>query len=219
MLFLRESLDFGSVNVILEGKDGGPKNMYIEGCFAQSEKKNRNGRIYPKNIMEAAITKYINEWVTPNRALGELSHPENRPMVKPELASHRITSLRLEGNDVLGKALVLNTPQGQVLRGLLEGGTQLGVSTRGLGSIEERAGTTYVKDDYAVTAIDAVGDPSGIDCWVNALHENRSWVFVDGRYEEREIEETKSAIKKASSKQLNEVALQRWTQFLNSLNG
>lgn len=205
------------VSYILEADSSGNKNLYIEGCFAQSEKKNRNGRIYPKAIMESAINKYINEWVTPNRALGELSHPENRPMVKPELASHRITSLRLEGNDVLGKALVLNTPQGQVLRGLLEGGTQLGVSTRGLGSIEERAGTTYVKDDYAVTAIDAVSDPSGIDCWVNALHENRSWVFVDGRYEERQIEETKTAIKKASSKQLNEVALRKWQEFMQSL--
>lgn len=200
MLFLRESLDFGSVNVILEGKEGEPKKMYIEGCFAQSEKKNRNGRIYPKAIMESAINKYINEWVTPNRALGELSHPENRPMVKPELASHRITSLRLEGNDVLGKALVLNTPQGQVLRGLLEGGTQLGVSTRGLGSIEERAGTTYVKDDYLITAIDAVGDPSGIDCFVNSIMESVNYTQLkDGRIVElvRDVQKKKINEEKA----------------------
>lgn len=188
------------VSYILEADSSGNKNLYIEGCFAQSEKKNRNGRIYPKAIMESAINKYINEWVTPNRALGELSHPENRPMVKPELASHRITSLRLEGNDVLGKALVLNTPQGQVLRGLLEGGTQLGVSTRGLGSIEERAGTTYVKDDYLITAIDAVGDPSGIDCFVNSIMESVNYTQLkDGRIVElvRDVQKKKINEEKA----------------------
>lgn len=216
MKFLRESQDFNQVQIITEGV-GDQKFLYIEGCFAQAEKKNRNGRIYPKAIMENAVNKYVADYVSGNRALGELSHPENRPTVKPELASHLITSLRFEGNDVIGKARVLNTPQGNVLKGLLEGGVQMGVSTRGLGSIEERAGIIYVKDDFSMMAIDAVSDPSGIDCWVNALHESRDWVFVDGRYEEREIEEAKKVIQKASRKQLEEAMLTQFHKFIRTI--
>ncbi len=216
MKFLRESQDFNQVQVLTE-ETNGQKFLYIEGCFAQAEKQNRNGRIYPKAVMESAVNKYIADYVTGNRALGELSHPENRPTVKPELASHLITSLRFEGNDVIGKARVLNTPQGNVLKGLLEGGVQMGVSTRGLGSIEERSGVVYVKDDFAMMAIDAVSDPSGIDCWVNALHESRDWIYIDGRYEEREIEKAKKMIKEASSKQLSEAMLKQFQKFISSI--
>jgi Prohead core protein serine protease len=217
MKFLRESVDFNQVHIITEGT-GADKSLFIEGIFAQAEKKNRNGRVYPKGIMENAVNRYVTEFVDARRALGELSHPESRPVVKPELASHLITQLRFEGNDVYGKAKVLNTPQGNVLRGLLEGGVQMGVSTRGLGSIEERAGTTYVKDDFAMMAIDAVSDPSGIDCWVNAINESRDWVYIDGRYEEREIEEAKTAIKKASKKELNEVFIKQFSKFMNTIS-
>ena len=150
--------------------------------------------------------------------MGELSHPDARPTVKPEFASHLITNLRFEGNDVIGRARILNTPQGQVVKGLLEGGVQLGVSTRGLGSIEERAGTTYVKDDYLVTAVDVVGDPSGIDCWVNAVNESKDWVYIDGRFEEREIEQAKAVIKAASSKNLNEAMLKQFQKFLRTIS-
>ena len=202
-------MDVGSIQLITEAKSG-DGHLYIEGVFAQAEKRNRNGRIYPKQVMENAVNKYITEYVSTRRALSELSHPENRPTVKPELASHLITELRFEGNDVYGKARILNTPQGNTLKGLLEGGVQMGVSTRGLGSIEERAGTVYVRDDFAMTAIDAVSDPSGIDCWVNALTESREWVYVDGRYEERQIEEAIKAIKKAPKGQLESVMLQQF---------
>lgn len=216
MKFLRESMDVGSIQLITEAKSG-DGHLYIEGIFAQAEKRNRNGRIYPKQVMENAVNKYITEYVSTRRALSELSHPENRPTVKPELASHLITELRFEGNDVYGKARILNTPQGNTLKGLLEGGVQMGVSTRGLGSIEERAGTVYVRDDFAMTAIDAVSDPSGIDCWVNALTESREWVYVDGRYEERQIEEAIKAIKKAPKGQLESVMLQQFAQFLKTI--
>jgi hypothetical protein len=217
MKFLRESIDFNDVHIITEGT-GDAKTLFIEGIFAQAEKKNRNGRIYPKSIMENAVNKYVTEFVDSRRALGELSHPESRPTVKPELASHLITQLRFEGNDVYGKAKVLNTPQGNVLKGLLEGGVQMGVSTRGLGSIEERAGITYVKDDFAMMAIDAVSDPSGIDCWVNAINESRDWVYVDGRYEEREIEKAKSIIRKASKREMNEAMLHQFTKFMKTIS-
>lgn len=216
MKLLRESEIF-DLQILTEG-EGSTKSLFIEGVFAQSEKKNRNGRIYTKPIMESAMNRYMTDFVESKRAIGELSHPENRPMPKPEFASHLITSLRFEGNDVVGKAKILNTPQGQIVRGLLEGGVQLGVSTRGLGSIEERSGTTYVKNDYLVTAVDVVGDPSGIDCWVNAVNESRDWVYIDGRFEEREIEETKKAIRKASSKNLNEAMLQQFQKFLKTIS-
>jgi len=218
MKFLREAIIFDDVKIITEGS-GDTKRLFIEGIFAQAEKKNRNGRIYPKQVMENAVNNYVETYVSKNRALSELSHPENRPNVKPELASHLITSLKMEGNDVYGKAKILNTPQGNILKGLLEGGVQMGVSTRGLGSIEERAGTVYVKNDFAMTAIDAVSDPSAIDAWVQPIMESRDWVFIDGRYEEREIEEAQYAIKHASAKQLNEEMLKQFQKFMSSISG
>lgn len=179
MKFLRESADYSNVALLLEADESGKKSLFIEGVFAQAEKKNRNGRIYTKPVMESALNTYVEGYVAKNRALGELSHPDNRPQVKPEMASHRITSLKMEGNDVMGKALVLNTPQGNILRGLLEGGTQMGVSTRGLGSVSERAGSTYVGNDYIISAVDAVIDPSALDAWVNAVNESKEWLVTD----------------------------------------
>lgn len=217
MKFLREAIDFQDVKIIVEGT-GDNKQLFIEGIFAQAEKKNRNGRIYPQKIMENAVQKYRDTFVNQRRALGELSHPESRPTVKPELASHLITALEMVGPNAMGKAKILNTPQGNVLRGLLEGGVQMGVSTRGLGSIYEQNGITFVKEDFEMMAIDAVSDPSGIDCWVNAINESREWVFIDGRYEEREIEEAKKAIKKASSKDLSESMLQQFTKFMKTIS-
>jgi hypothetical protein len=191
MLFLRESQDFSSIKVLNEGVG---KNLFIEGIFAQAELKNRNGRIYPKPIMESAINKYIKEYVQSKRALGELSHPENRPQVKPEMASHLITELRMDGNNVYGKAKVLNTPQGQIVRGLLEGGVQLGVSTRALGSVKEQNGNQVVQNDLSLHAVDVVSDPSGIDCWVNAINESREWVVTD---DGQILEKTKPLVNKS----------------------
>lgn len=206
MLFLRESQDFSSIKILNEGAG---KNLFIEGIFAQAELKNRNGRIYPKAVMESAINKYIAEYVQGNRALGELSHPENRPTVKPELASHLITELKMDGNNVQGKAKILNTPQGQIVRGLLEGGVQLGVSTRALGSVKEQNGSQVVQNDLQMHAIDVVGDPSGIDCWVNAINESTDWVVTD---DGRILERTKSALNKA--KLSEETKLKMFAKFL-----
>jgi hypothetical protein len=142
--------------------------------------------------MEKSITDYIDNQVKKKRALGEISHPSDRPQVKPELASHLITELRFDGNDVYGKAKVLETPQGQVLAGLLNGGVQMGVSTRGLGTVVERAGSTFVNNDYVIMAIDAVADPSGIDCFVDAVNESREWLVLDnGQVIERMRQEIK----------------------------
>lgn len=213
MIVLKESTDFNNFQILTEERNG-KKELYIEGIFAQSEIKNRNGRFYPKEVMESAVDKYCAEWVSKNRAMGELSHPENRPMVKPELASHLITHFAMDGNNVMGKARILNTPQGAVVKGLLEGGVQLGVSTRGLGSLVERNGAKYVQGDFLLTAVDIVSDPSGPDAWVDAINEGREWVYLDGKYVERDILESRNMIRKASVKQLEEVALNRFRDFL-----
>lgn len=211
MIFLREATDFQNFQVISEGAGDG-KSLFIEGVFAQAEKKNRNGRIYPKKIMESSVGKYITEYVSKNRAMGELSHPENRPTVKPELASHLITVLEMRDNDVYGKAKILNTPQGKIVQGLLEGGVSLGVSTRGLGSITERAGTTYVCDDYCIMAVDVVGDPSAPDAWVNAVNEGAEWLITD---DGRIVEQARKEIKK---QKLNEATMLKMFQdFLGKI--
>jgi hypothetical protein len=210
MKFLRETTEFSQVQVELnEGKEG-TKDLYISGIFAEAELKNRNGRIYPKAVMERAINKYVEDYVSKKRAIGELSHPENRPMPKPEFASHLITELRMDGTTVYGKAKVLNTPQGQILRGLLEGGVQMGVSTRALGSLREgKDGTKIVEDDLQLFAIDAVSDPSSINAWVDAINESAEWVITgDGRV----FEKTRTEVKKG--KITEEKALEMFQKFL-----
>ena len=213
MLFLRESSDVCDVHVITEAKEGtGERQLFIEGIFAQAEKKNRNGRIYPKAVMESAIKAYTLNHVGKKRALGELSHPENRPQVKPELASHLITELRMDGNDVYGKAKVLNTPQGQILKGLLDGGVQMGVSTRGLGSVSQMAGATYVGADYLITAVDAVTNPSALDAWVNAVNESQEWLVND---DGQILEKMQKEIKKTRLTEERKMSLM--TEFFKSL--
>lgn len=212
MKFLRESAVGGEIKLIEEEASGGAKDLFIEGIFAQAEEKNRNGRIYPKKIMESAVNRYVDEFVKTNRALGELSHPENRPTVKPELACHRIVEFRMDGNNVFGKAKVLNTPQGQIVKGLLEGGCQLGVSTRGLGSTTQRAGATYVGEDFTLMAVDVVSDPSGIDCWVNAVNESQEWLITD---DGRVVESIKKELKK--QRMTEERALQLFSRFMQEI--
>ena len=216
MILLRETYDFNEFRVITEATEKG-KDLYISGIFAQAEVKNRNGRVYPKPVMESAVNKYVTEWVDKNRAMGELSHPDNRPMVKPEFASHLIKEFRMDGANVYGKAKVLNTPQGQIVRGLLEGGVQLGVSTRGLGSLVERAGARVVQNDFMLTAVDIVSDPSGPDAWVDAINEGREWVFLDGKYVERDINEARAVISKTSVRALAETKLALFEDFLRKI--
>jgi len=163
-----------SNEILVEAKD---KELYISGVFAQAEKKNRNGRIYPTAILEREVNLYNEKYIKTSRALGELSHPQS-PSINPDRASHLITELKKSGNDFVGKARVLNTPTGNIVRGLLEGGVRIGVSTRGLGSIREDKGTKYVNEDFRLICIDAVTDPSGIDCFVDGLVECESWAKV-----------------------------------------
>jgi len=205
-----------SIECIVEAKEGGSKNHYIEGIFMQSEAKKRNGRIYPKQIMESAVDKYVTEQVSKNRAVGELNHPEG-PTVNLDKVSHKITALEWKGNDVIGKAQVLDTPMGNIVKGLLEGGVQLGVSTRGMGSLEERNGTMYVKDDFILNTVDIVQDPSAPTAFVNGIMEGVEWIWNNGIIEPQVIEKMETEIKRAPRSDLYETQTREFKNFLSLL--
>ena len=203
-----------SVN-ITEGKNG-QKKYNIEGIFAQAEGKNRNGRIYEKRVMEGAVGKYTDEQVSKGRAVGELNHPEG-PTINLDKVSHLITDLKFEGNDVMGKATVLDTPMGNIVKGLLEGGVQLGVSTRGMGSLERRNDAMYVKNDFILNAVDIVQDPSAPGAFVNGIMEGVEWVWNNGIIEARTIEKMQTEIKKAPRTDLYQTQVREFKNFLSLL--
>jgi len=205
-----------SLECIVEAKEGGGKNHFIEGIFMQSEQKNRNGRIYPKAIMEKAVGKYVTEQINTKRAVGELNHPDG-PTVNLDKVSHLITKLEWNGNDVVGKAQILDTPMGNIVKGLLEGGVQLGVSTRGMGSLEQRNGTMYVKDDFILNTVDIVQDPSAPAAFVNGIMEGVEWVWNNGIIEPQVIEEMETEIKKAPRAALYETQVREFKNFLSLL--
>jgi hypothetical protein len=202
------------VEFITEAKEGGGKNHVIEGVFAQANAKNRNGRIYPQPVMEKAVGKYVREQVSKNRAVGELNHPDG-PTVNLDKVSHRITELNFEGSNVMGKALILDTPNGQIVKGLLEGGVKLGVSTRGMGSLEQRNGAMYVKDDFILNTVDIVQDPSAPAAFVNGIMEGVDWVWNNGIIEARVIEKMETEIRKAPRSDLYEVQTREFKNFLS----
>jgi len=159
---------------ITENKKTGKKETYIEGIFMQAEGKNRNGRVYTREVLTAAVDKYNNEQVMTGRAVGELNHPDG-PSINLDKVSHRITELNWDGNNVIGKALILDTPMGKIVKGLVEGGVQLGVSSRGMGSLEMKGGVNYVKDDFMLSTVDIVQDPSAPNAFVNGIMEGVDW--------------------------------------------
>ena len=201
--------------LITEGKDG-KKNYAIQGIFAQAEKKNRNGRIYPMPIIEKAVSKYDTEQVQKGRAVGELNHPEG-PTVNLDKVSHKINELKFEGNDIVGKASILNTPMGEVVKGLLDGGVTFGVSTRGMGSLSQRNGAMVVNDDYILNAVDIVQDPSAPGAFVNGIMEGVEWVWNNGIIEAQTIERMETEIKKAPRADLYGVQTREFKNFLSLL--
>ena len=203
------------LNFITEGKDD-EKKYVIEGIFAQANNKNRNGRIYPREVMSSAINKYNRDQVAPGRAVGELNHPEG-PTVNLDKVSHKIDNLVLEGNDVMGKATILNTPMGEVVKGLLDGGVKLGVSTRGMGSLEQRNNAMVVKPDFMLNAIDIVQDPSAPGAFVNGVMEGVEWVWHNGIIEAKTIEKMETEIKNAPRANLYETQVREFKNFLSLL--
>jgi len=209
-------LEVGVEESINEATGKPVKRFTIEGVFAQAETKNRNGRIYPKQVMESAVEKYVTEQVKTGRAVGELNHPSG-PTINLEKVSHLITDLVWEGNDVVGKARITSTPMGDVVKGLLEDGVKLGVSTRGMGSLEQREGTMYVKNDFMLNTVDIVQDPSAAAAFVNGIYEGREWIYDGGVFSSQEIDQIETEVKSASGMDLAENQIRAFKNFLSLL--
>ena len=205
-----------SLEVITEATKDGGKKYAIEGIFMSAEQKNRNGRIYPRMVMEAAVDKYVQDQVAKGRAVGELNHPEG-PTVNLDKVSHKIEKLDWSGNDVVGKATILETPMGQIVKGLLDGGVKLGVSTRGMGSLENRGNAMVVKPDFLLNAVDIVQDPSAPSAFVNGVMEGVEWVWNNGMIEAQTIEKMETEIKKAPRADLYETQVREFKNFLSLL--
>lgn len=204
------------VQIITEDKG---QNLFIEGIFLQSEMKNRNGRVYPKSVMEREVQRYMKEYVDAKRAFGELGHPEG-PTINLDRVSHMITSLKEEGNNYVGKAKIMNTPMGNIVKNLIDGGAKLGVSSRGMGSLKvNNEGINEVQDDfYLATAADIVADPSAPDAFVQGIMENKEWMFVNGSWTYQNIDETRHLLEQTKKRQLEEVKFRVFENFLNSIS-
>jgi len=209
---------YDTTKVIVEEKLGKGKQYFIEGIFLQSELKNRNGRMYPEKVMDKEVQRYCEEYIDKNRAYGELGHPDS-PSINLDRVSHMIVGLRKEGTNYIGKAKILDTPMGKIAKGLLDGGANLGVSSRALGSLKSNSeGVQIVQDDFMLsTAADIVADPSAPDAFVRGIMEGHEWVFVDGKYVQKNIEEARSLIKRTSSASLNETKLRALQHFLGKI--
>ena len=205
-----------TVNYLTEDANG-KKTLYIEGPFLVSEKKNRNGRLYEFNTMKKEVSRYNEEYINKNRAFGELGHPDS-PTINLDRVSHMITSLREDGNQWIGKAKILDTPMGNIAKSLIDSGAQLGVSSRGMGSLKMVNGVNVVQPDfYLATAADIVADPSAPGAFVQGIMEGKEWMLVDGKWTEVNIEESIQIIKKTSSRDIEKVSLQIFENFLKRL--
>ena len=205
------------VNYLIEAKEGGGKNVYIEGIFAQSDTANKNNRSYGRNIMEREVGKY-QDLIGQKRSLGELGHPEN-PSINLHQVSHLITSLKMEGKDVYGRAKILETPMGVIARNLIENEVCLGVSTRGLGSLKMNSnGINEVQDDFHLATVDIVADPSAPEAFVQGIMESAEWILENGIWKAVHIEAAQKQIRATSKKNLDEVKLKIFEQFVNQLS-
>ena len=214
MKLITETIE--NVEVITEGK-GADKKLYIEGVFLQSEIKNRNGRMYPFSVLEKEVNRYNEEYVKTSRALGELGHPDG-PTVNLDRVSHRITSLTAEGNNFIGRAQVLDTPMGKIAKSLLDEGVKLGVSSRGMGSIDKREDCNVVMDDFMLaTAADIVADPSAPDAFVNGIMEGKEWAWDNGILKETEVAKYKRYVSESTRRDLEERTLKVFNNFLTGL--
>ena len=214
MKLITENIE--DIQILTEEKDG-KEHLYIEGVFLQSEIKNRNGRIYPFSVLEKEVGRYNEEYVSKGRALGELGHPDG-PTVNLDRVSHRITSLKAEGKNFMGKARILDTPMGNIAKSLLGECVKLGVSSRGMGSIDRQESASYVMDDFMLaTAADIVADPSAPDAFVNGIMEGKEWAWDNGILKETEVAKYQSYMNNATRKNLEERTLRVFEHFLSGL--
>jgi len=205
------------VQVLTEEVSPGQKNYFIEGIFLMCDQKNRNGRVYTFEMMDKKVKDYNNSFVKQKRAFGELGHPEG-PTINLERVSHMITDLYSDKKNFIGRAKIMDTPYGKIVKNLIDEGAKLGVSSRGVGSLEEKNGVNYVKDDFQIaTAADIVADPSAPEAFVRGIMEGKEWIFESGRLIQQDIEQIKKDIKKASSRNLEEAKMRAFDKFLRNL--
>jgi hypothetical protein len=194
----------------------GEKQHFIEGVFMQAETKNKNGRVYPKPILVKEAMRYVTEYVNKNRALGELNHPTG-PSVNLDRVSHKITWLYENNNDFYGKAKILDTPCGQIVKNLMNEGVKLGVSTRGMGSLEKKGSVNVVKEDFMLAAIDIVADPSAPNAFVNGIMEGREWIWDNGILKEHQIAAYHNSLKRTPKRKLQEESIKLFSDFLRKI--
>lgn len=205
-----------TVSILTEEKDG-KKSLFIEGPFLVAERQNKNKRLYEYNTLKKEVDRYTEEYINKNRAFGELGHPDT-PTINLDRVSHMVTGLREDGTQWIGKAKILDTPMGNIAKSLIEGGACLGVSSRGMGSLKMINGVNIVQPDfYLATAADIVADPSAPGAFVQGIMESKEWMLVDGKWTEVHLQEAKQQIKKASRKQIEQVSLQIFENFIKKL--
>ena len=216
MKLIREAIE--DVKYLTETAENGKKQLFIEGTFLVGDTVNRNNRMYKMDTLRREVQRYDEEYIKTNRALGELGHPDT-PTLNLERVSHKITSLREDGNTFYGKALILETPYGQIVKNFIDNGVNLGVSSRALGSVQTtREGYNLVQDDLRLaTAADIVADPSAPGAFVQGIMENKEWMFVDGRFVEANFDYAKKQIKSASVREIEQVALKLFENYLRKL--
>ena len=215
MKLIREEVT--DVRYLIEEKDG-KKNYFVEGIFCQAEKQNKNGRVYPYDILNKEIGRYNKEYVAKNRAFGELGHPDT-PSINLDRVSHMITKLHPDGNNFIGKAKIVDTPMGNTVKGLLDSGANLGVSTRGVGSLKPHNGYQLVQDDFKLaTAADIVADPSAPDAFVHGIMENYDWwMDTAGNWHKQFLEETRQQLKTLSRREIEAKALTLFEKYIRSI--
>jgi hypothetical protein len=206
-----------NVQFITEAKKGGGKEYFIEGIFMQAEKKNRNGRVYPRGILDREADRYNSNYIQKNRAFGELGHPDS-PAINLDRVSHMITKLYPDGSNYIGRAKILDTPNGKIVKNLLDGGASLGVSTRGVGSLKPHNGYQLVQDDFHLaTAADIVADPSAPDAFVQGIMESAEWILTNQGWKAVDYEVAQKQLKEAKQNEIEEVALRLFKNYISKL--
>lgn len=208
---------YETLEYLSEANSDGEKEFFIEGVFMQANQKNRNGRIYPTNVLEREVSRYNKEYVEKNRAFGELGHPQG-PTINLERVSHMIKSLTKDGDNFIGKAKIMDSPYGNIVKNLIKEGASLGVSSRGMGSLKAKNGINQVQDDfYLATAADIVADPSAPDAFVEGIMEGVEWILDGGKWVEQFVEQSQKEIRTVSKADLEEAKLRVFNKFLKLL--
>ena len=214
---ITEANDFSTSNYIIQQKEDGKKDYKIKGIFMQSNIKNRNGRVYPREVLMKEVKNYDSKFIQKNRAFGELGHPDG-PTVNLDRVSHMITSLKPEGDNFIGEAKIMSTPMGEIVKSLMDEGATLGVSSRGMGSLDQRGGVNYVKNDFKLaTAGDIVADPSAPSAFVEGIMEGKEWVWDHGSLVEAQVYEMKERIEKRVRARQNKEQALEFAKFLKML--